>query len=60
MNLEELVKHYRKCAEQAHKDSSPCRARMYECDARIAELKIKIREEQDDKACAAEQAGYDE
>jgi formamidopyrimidine-DNA glycosylase len=59
MNLEQQVKHFRKCAEVHRKEGSPCRAAMYECDAEIAELKIKIRELQDEKRLQAEIAGYE-
>ena len=59
MNLEQQVRHFRKCAKIWEKEGSPCRARMYECDAEIAELKLKIRELQDEKALQAEVAGYE-
>ena len=59
MTLEQPVKHFRRCAEQHHKDGSPCRARMYECDAEITELKIQIRELQDEKKLQADVAGYE-
>ena len=59
MNLEQQVKHFKRCAEIARKDHSPQRAIMYECDAEIAELKLRIRELQDEKKFAADAAGYE-
>lgn len=59
MNLKDQVKLFRERAEIYRREGSPCRAAMYECDAEIAELKIRIRELQDEKALQAEMAGYE-